>query len=83
MGTCSPIANVNIRSAKTSFDIPAPIQAVVPSLPGDTKRWCWMALAEGCEQVQMGNMTNLKYNSTYFQPVSVNDQPAYEVVNME
>ena len=49
----------------------APPGAVVTNLP------------EGCEQVQMDNVTYLKYNNTYFQPVSVNNQPAYEVVNIE
>jgi len=94
--------------------VPAPVQAVVPSLPAgyetvvvDGTQYLYYGgnfyipyqdsyqvtaappgavvtnLPEGCEQVQMDNVTYLKYNNTYFQPVSVNNQPAYEVVNIE
>lgn len=51
--------------------VPAPAGAIVYNLP------------QGCTQVQAGNITYLQYNGDYYQPVEVDGQPAYEVVNIE
>jgi hypothetical protein len=49
----------------------APAGAIVYNLP------------DGCTQVQAGDITYLQYNGDYYQPVQVDGQPAYEVVNIE
>lgn len=40
-------------------------------------------LPEGCTQIKAGGITYLQYNGDYYQPVEIDGQPAYEVVNIE
>ena len=51
--------------------VQAPAGAVVYNLP------------DGCTTVNAGNITYLQYNGDYYQPIQIDGQPAYEVVNME
>lgn len=51
--------------------VTAPPGAVVRHLPG------------GCEQVQYGEVSYLRYNNTFFQPVLYDGENAYEVVEVQ
>jgi uncharacterized protein DUF6515 len=51
--------------------VPAPAGAIVFNLP------------EGATTEQAGDITYLQYNGAYYQPVRVDGQDAYEVVDME
>jgi hypothetical protein len=40
-------------------------------------------LAEGGEEVKMGEVTYVKLGETYYQPIQQNGKNMYEVVNVE
>ena len=51
--------------------VPAPAGAIVYNLP------------EGCESVNLAGVTYLRYNNTYYQPIQIDGQNAFEVVTVQ
>ncbi len=59
------------RSSQGYTVIDAPAGAIVYDLP------------EGCTELKIGNITYLQFNNTIFQPIVIDGENAYEVVDLE
>lgn len=59
------------RTANGYTVIDAPAGAIVYDLP------------EGCTELKIGNITYLQFNETVFQPIVIDGENAYEVVDLE